>query len=286
MLTYESASELIHLNLEEEVELKILSEDATFRLQWHHQQGAIDTADLETHIKVANPDDPEPSINTYVENHADPAMGLVSEMMVLCSEVLPTFGSYNNIPLPYRGQLQSYVDASLFAHLPEGPVRSSGYVRIMHAAEIDFRKPVRHLVLGLPGYVQFTSPIRRYMDLLAHYQVKAFLRGDSPAFTAGQLEGIASSVNMNAPVAKRLFSCSLKYWILEFLRRQPKGKRSHALVLRFIYCSIIAPGGYQASAWVSVGVQIGDEIDVRVEEAHPCEDVLALKEVVQRNVKT
>lgn len=38
MLTYESASELLHMNLEEEVELKILSEAATLRLQWRQQQ--------------------------------------------------------------------------------------------------------------------------------------------------------------------------------------------------------------------------------------------------------
>lgn len=128
-------------------------------------------ATIETRIKVANPDDPEPSINLYVENQADPAMRVVSEMMILCGEVIATFGSSNNIPLPYRGQPQSNLDSSAFAHLPEGPVRSSAYVKIMRAAEMDFRRPIRHGVLGIPGYVQFTSPIRRYMDLLAHYQV-------------------------------------------------------------------------------------------------------------------
>lgn len=38
--------------------------------------------------------------------------------------------------------------------------------------------------------------------------------------------------------------------------------------------------GLQASAWVSVGSQIGDEVLVRVDEAHPRDDVLFLKEVV------
>ena len=38
MLTYESATELLHLNLEEEVELRILSEAAALRLQWRRQQ--------------------------------------------------------------------------------------------------------------------------------------------------------------------------------------------------------------------------------------------------------
>lgn len=122
---------------------------------------------------MSNPDHPEPSIKLYVENQADAAMRLVSEMMILCGEVIATFGSHNNIPLPYRGQPQSNIDTSAFAHLPEGPVRSAAIVRTMRAAEMNFRNPIRHGVLGLPGYVQFTSPIRRYMDLAAHYQVSS-----------------------------------------------------------------------------------------------------------------
>ena len=122
-------------------------------------------------MKVSNPDDPEPSINVYIEDQAGPAMRLVSEMMILCGEVVATFGSSNSIPLPYRGQPQTNIPASTFSHLPEGPVRSSAFVKIMRAAEMDFRKPIRHGVLGIPGYVQFSSPIRRYVDLVAHYQV-------------------------------------------------------------------------------------------------------------------
>ncbi|KAK6146914.1 hypothetical protein DH2020_017826 [Rehmannia glutinosa] len=284
MLTYESATELLHLNLEEETELRLLSEAAALRFQWRRGQGAIDTSTIETRIKVTNPDDPEPLIKLYVENQADPAMRLVSEMMILCGEVIATFSSFNKIPIPYRGQPQSNIDISAFAHLPEGPVRSSAIVKTMRAAEMDFRKPIRHGVLGLPGYVQFTSPIRRYMDLLAHYQVKAFLRGDSPPFSAGQLEGIASMVNMNVRVIRRLSSSSLRYWIIEYLRRQPKERRFSALVLRFIKDRVAAillmEVGLQASAWVSVGVQVGDEVKVQVEEAHPRDDSLILKEQI------
>lgn len=283
MLTYESATELLHLNLEEEAELRLLSEAATLRCQWRRRQGAIDTSTLETRIKVTNPDDPEPLIKLFVENQADPAMRLVSEMMILCGEVVATLGSFNNIPLPYRGQPQSNFDISEFVHLPEGPVRSSAIVKTMRAAEMDFRKPTRHGVLGLPGYVQFTSPIRRYMDLLAHYQVKAFLRGDSFPFSAGELEGMASIVNMNTRVVRRLSSSSLRYWMVEYLRRQPKEKKFSALVLRFIKDRVAAilliEVGIQGSVWVSLGVQVGDEVKVVVEEAHPRDDVLSFKEI-------
>lgn len=39
--------------------------------------------------------------------------------------------------------------------------------------------------------------------------------------------------------------------------------------------------GFQATAWVSVGSQIGDEVVVRVEEADARDDSLSLKEIVQ-----
>lgn len=285
MLTYESASELLYMNLEEEAELKILSQAATLRFQWRCRQGAIDTATLETRIKVTNPDHPDPSITLYVEDQADPAMRLVSEMMILCGEAIATYGSFHNIPLPFRGQPQANIDVSAFSHLPEGPVRSAAIVKTMRAAEMDFRKPIRHGTLGIPGYVQFTSPIRRYMDLLAHYQIKAFLRGDSPPYSSGQLEGMASIVNMNVRLVKKVCNSSLRYWILEYLRRQPKEAKFRGLILRFIKDRIAAillmEIGMQASAEVSVGLHVGDVVTVEVEEAHPRDDFLTLREVVE-----
>ncbi|URD77310.1 RNB [Musa troglodytarum] len=235
MLTYENATELLHLNLEEEAALRILSEAALLRFQWRCDQGAIDTATIDPRIKVANPDDPEPSITLYVEDQSNPAMRLVSEMMILCGEVIATFGSCNNISLPYRGQPQSNISASAFSHLPEGPARSAAYLKIMRAAEMNFRNPIRHGLLGLPGYVQFTSPIRRYIDLLAHYQVKAFIRGESLPFSAGELEGMTCLVNMHV--------------------------------------------GVQAIAIVSAGKKVGDELKVTIDEAHPRDDVLSVREV-------
>ncbi|GER46359.1 ribonuclease II/R family protein [Striga asiatica] len=120
---------------------------------------------------------------------------------------------------------------------------------------MDYRNLIRHVILGLPGYVQFTSPTCRYVDLLALYQVKAFLRGDSLPFSAGQLEGIASLVNMCTRVIRRLSSTSICYWIIEYLRQQPKHKTFSALVLRFIKDRVAAillmEVGLQASVWVS-----------------------------------
>jgi hypothetical protein len=39
---------------------------------------------------------------------------------------------------------------------------------------------------------------------------------------------------MHVKVARRLHSNSLRYWLLEYLRRQPKGRKYKALILRFM----------------------------------------------------
>jgi hypothetical protein len=45
---------------------------------------------------------------------------------------------------------------------------------------------------------------------------------------------MASIINMQTRVVRRLCSSSLQYWMIEFLKRQPKEKKYRALILRFI----------------------------------------------------
>lgn len=64
--------------------------------------------------------------------------------------------------------------------------------------------------------------------------MKAFLRGEPLPFSAGELEGMSFLVNMHVRLAKRLCNNSLKYWLLEYLRRQPRERKFSALILRFV----------------------------------------------------
>lgn len=72
-----------------------------------------------------------------------------------------------------------------------------------------------------------------FTNFILSIKVKAFLRGDAPPFTATQLEGMGVLVSMNVKVARKLSNNSLRYWMIEYMRRQ-KGKRFSALVIRFI----------------------------------------------------
>lgn len=134
-------------------------------------QGAIDATVPEATVKVTDPDSPVPSITLSVFNLASPAVQLVTEMMIACGEAVAAFGEQKNISLPYRGQTPQEVPKDELDALPEGPCRAFASRRYLGRADMSFVKPIQHAALGVPGYVQFTSPIRRYSDLVAHYQV-------------------------------------------------------------------------------------------------------------------
>lgn len=83
------------------------------------------------------------------------------------------------------------------AALPPGLCRAVALRNRMTRSVTTVAAGAPHAALGLPAYVQFTSPIRRYTDLLAHYQ--AWSRSFDPV--------IPHPVNLH-PVHRLLPPCS------------------------------------------------------------------------------
>jgi hypothetical protein len=53
--------------------------------------------------------------------------------------------------------------------------------------------PAPHKGLGLPLYAQVTSPLRRYLDLVAHQQLRAWLKSERPLTQAEVLERVGAA---------------------------------------------------------------------------------------------
>jgi exoribonuclease II len=80
--------------------------------------------------------------------------------------------------------------------------------------------PGSHSGLGVAAYTQVTSPLRRYLDLVGHQQLRAYLKGepllDEEALLerTGAAEAIVGSVRLGEMLSE-------KHWTLVYLMQHP-----------------------------------------------------------------
>lgn len=88
----------------------------------------------------------------------------------------------------------------------KGPVRrvvDQGLFHLMQRATYSAEN-LGHFGLNLDAYVHFTSPIRRYPDLMAHRQLKAHLRGEGWVHSFEETAKISKHCSEQGHAAKRI----------------------------------------------------------------------------------
>ena len=152
----------------------------------------------------------------------NPAQELVSEMMILCGELVGTLGAANDVPLPYRGQAPARaLDPEEMEDVPEGLCREHATRQSMRGASSG-ATPRRHASLALDAYVQFTSPIRRYTDLVAHRQVKAFLRGEPPPLNRDEMQATVDATEERARTLRAAVRDATEFWTARWFERRAR----------------------------------------------------------------
>jgi exoribonuclease-2 len=278
-LTYHDVDEMIQLDIQAEPEIQILAKLAKKRLDWRKSQGSINISMPEAVIKVKNNDE-----ITIELLDGSQSRQVVAEMMILAGEVAGKYCQAHNIPVPFRGQPQPELpsDEELI-QLPAGPVRSCALRRCMPRSEMS-TTPSRHASLGLDTYTQVTSPIRRYTDLLAHFQLKAHLRGEELPFTREQMQEILYSVILSAQEAIAVERQTNRYWGLEYLRRQ-ENQVWQALVLRWLReeenlgLILLEELGMELPHRFERSVSLGDRLELQVSRADPHRDEIRFREM-------
>jgi len=87
--------------------------------------------------------------------------------------------------------------------------------RAVYAAQ---RRP--HFGLAFTHYTHFTSPIRRYADLIVHRLLKAHERGEPSPYSAADLAAIAAHVSDTEREADEAENESVEFHRLEYYRRK------------------------------------------------------------------
>lgn len=231
-------------------------------------------------IKVQNEDDV-----TIELLDASFSRSLVAEMMILAGEVAGKYCQEHNIPVAFRSQPQPELppEEELIL-LPAGPVRSSAIRRCMPKSGTGL-SAARHASLGLETYTQVTSPIRRYTDLLAHFQIKAHLRGDELPFHRDKMQEIIFEVMSTSSEAVLVERQTNRYWSLQYLRKY-SNEIWHGLVLRWLReddnlaLILLEDLGLEFPHRFDRVPKLGEQLKLQIQFCDPQRDEIRFKEVV------
>ncbi len=152
---------------------------------------------------------------------------LVENAMVLAGEAVARYAAQHGIPLPHATQ-----DPPDSEDLPEGTAFSAMYALRRTMKRSQYRSvPAPHSGLGLAAYAQATSPLRRYLDLVVHQQLRRHLAGEPLLDAAAILDRIGEVEELLA-AARQAESRSTRHWTLAYLARQPNWRGPAVLLDR------------------------------------------------------
>ena len=272
-LSYHQAEELL---ASADPLITAVAETAALREAWRRAQGAVMISLPETEVKVDLASD-KVEIGIYT---AEAARDWVAEFMVLAGETAARFASERQVPVLYRVQRPG--DPIEVDHLPEGPVREFAKIVSMTRSGLSV-EPGPHAGLGLGAYIQATSPIRRYGDLVVHRQLKAAAAEETPPYSAEELATIAAELDPLNGQAAKMERTADRYWVTEYLARH-KGKLWPVVFLGWfrepdrLAQVLLTDLGYRVVMKLPKDKALGESFVVKVAAADPRKELLNLVE--------
>jgi exoribonuclease II len=144
-------------------------------------QGALDIALPEVKVRVEGEEiriTPLPPYESRV---------WVREAMLLAGYAAAHLALREGLPFPFATQEAP-------SHRVEGEGLAAMWAQRKTLKRAQLKAvPAPHRGLGLPLYAQVTSPLRRYLDLVAHQQLRAWLKGERPLSQGEVLERVGAA---------------------------------------------------------------------------------------------
>ena len=162
--TYEDTNEILELEPKEEYELILLNNLLKNSYNYRKSKGAIIFNDTYSKILYNN------NSISFETIEITQAHKLVSEAMILMGNVTSDYLIKNNIPAPFRSQKINCDSNNILERNFNSPVKYIILKQFIGKSFISIKSDI-HETLGLESYVQATSPLRRYLDLLVQRQL-------------------------------------------------------------------------------------------------------------------
>ncbi len=250
-VSYEEADVLLH---ESDHPLSDLDDLTDILRHRREAGGAVSLSMPEVAIRVRP--DGEIDIRPLPPTHS---RALVQECMILAGRAVACWAHARNIPIPYTSQQG-----------PKDPARATSLAE-MYALRRQMQRSTRHCVpdrhtgLGVDMYTQATSPLRRYLDLVVHQQIRSFLAG-SALLTGDQIVERIGAVEALIPSLRQAELRSERHWTLAFLLRHP-GQRLPAVVVDRrdrVHTVLIPSLGLEEKVYSDVLLDLDAEVELEV----------------------
>jgi exoribonuclease II len=213
--------------------------------------------------------DRDKQITLRLTDREAPSQILVSEFMILANSLVGQFCAQRQIPIVYRGQAAPR--ETFPTSLTYDPVLHYRQQRAMNPARIGLQ-PTRHSSLGVDIYTTFTSPLRRYVDLLSHRQLHAYLKCGEPLYNEEQLKTILAEVEAALSRAGAVDHDRRRYWLLRYLGQRQGAVYSGVVLDRFPRNYLVLLPELMQEIDIPVGgkeLAPGDPVQVRIETVQP-----------------
>lgn len=220
--------------------------------------GAVSIELPEVHLSVRRNEEGKPTVS--IEQIQDEsAADMVREMMLLAGEGAARFAFRHQIPFQYVSQEKPDIPKDL----PEGLAGEYRKRRSMKSRKVG-TIPSDHAGLGIGMYSQVTSPLRRYGDLIAHQQLRAFIEGRAPMDNDELLLKVASAdgAARECTLAERN---SNLHWVLVFLSGNPDWRGKAVVVEKNgpMFTLLVPELGQEAKIALKEDLPLNAQITVR-----------------------
>mmetsp|Transcript_12901 Transcript_12901/g.39698 ORF Transcript_12901/g.39698 Transcript_12901/m.39698 type:complete len:502 (-) Transcript_12901:72-1577(-) len=256
-----------------------LEKAAVLRRRHRSKEGAMLINLPDPVVRVTDSESDEPKISITVPDTETSGWLIVQEMMIAAGEAVGRYCAREGVLVPFRTQSAVSLTDEDKAHLKSIPdlcAQAMALFKYIKSTETSLR-PGPHSGVGVGTYVQITSPIRRAMDLVAHFQIKAHLEGRAQVFDEDELVPLMCEIGSTSKQAKGIENRSVRYWMFEQLRRnEVSGRRfMQGVVVNFrsedqrIVSVMLDEYRTQILARSKIAVPLGQRVVVEISNVDP-----------------
>ncbi len=191
-------------------QLQILSKVAEPLHEARVAAGALEMDRPELKVRV----DEAKNVSVSVTPMPTPARRLVAEFMVLMNNLIGTYLLKNDVPAIYRSQ--DPVDMEDIPDTSVNAVRQYHILRRIRPARLSTTSGA-HALVGVDPYVQATSPLRRYTDLVNQRQLASALDDNATAYSVEEVKDVLFRADAMLRDLGRAENERQRYWIHKLL---------------------------------------------------------------------